>query len=191
LLLANSLFAPSDSVSELAEVLRRSAGVDPENSIGICYRGTDKKIEVDVAPIERYIEIASAISDMHGEQLQIFIQTDQIQARDAVVKAFGDRTKNIAMLPATNKEIAVHNLNLSNEFGLDRDTFAASMLASMTILAKCKYLILHTGNIAAWIVFYRGNSDCVYQFNATGHLVKPDLPDIDPYVVTDISKTHF
>ena len=99
--LANSLFAPSDSVLELAEVLRRSAGVDPENSIGICYRGTDKKIEIDIAPIERYIEIASAILDMHGEQLQILIQTDQIQARDTVVKAFGNRTKFIAHLPAT------------------------------------------------------------------------------------------
>ena len=43
---------------------------------------------------------------------------------------------------------------------------AQQFLAAIQILSQCKFLINHTGNVARWIVKYRGSADNTIQYKA-------------------------
>jgi hypothetical protein len=167
------VFRPNERVRREAARLAEATGVVPERTIAICYRGTDKKLEVKLAPIEKYIAVADTLLKTHDSQYDVFIQTDQSQVRDAVVHHFGASARFLNDMPTTLGETAIHNLDLDRDFNLPREEFSVRMLAAMLIMSQCKFLIVHTGNIAAWTVFYRGNCVNVFQFDAQGDLIPP------------------
>ena len=41
---------------------------------------------------------------------------------------------------------------------------AQQFLAVMQLISKCKYLINHSGNVARWLILYRGNTNNTIQY---------------------------
>ena len=171
---ARALFAPSKAVMELAHVMTERAGVKPQRTIAICYRGTDKYTEVKLAPVDDFIEIARRIDRNSEAEYDFLIQTDQAQARAAVIEKFGTRARFFEELPVTHGNTAIHNLDFGSEIRLSRVEFATRMIAAVLVMSQCAHVVTTTSNVGAWIALYRGNTQNLYQFDAEGRLVEPE-----------------
>jgi hypothetical protein len=167
----DAYFHPSKPVLEFEEYLISSYKIDPEKLIVLCYRGTDKSIEVPPAPIEKYIEVAQQRLK-EDPSLQVLVQTDQQQAIDAVRSAIPQAIV-FAELPATDSKLAIHNLPVEGVFGVPRSELAKRLLGVTHLMSRAKVIVTHTGNMAAWIALYRGRNTGLYQFDSQAALRDP------------------
>lgn len=171
---AMTLFPPSDIVQARAEHLMESLGVVPEDTIACYYRGTDKGTEIDLAPVERYIGIIERIDAMCGTPRDIYLQTDTLRAQRALQARFGSRVKIWDALPASDGTVGIHLMDVTQEFGVSRQEMGINMLAAVLVLARCRHVITTSGNVGAWIAYYRGDARDLYQFGADGGMIEPD-----------------
>lgn len=165
-------FTPAPSVLALREALTDRYRLAPGNLIGLCWRGTDKHKEVAPTDIAEYLALADRIL-ARDPSLRVLVQTDQAQVRDAVAAHFGERCVFFREMPVTEGHVVLHQLNLTREHGLAKRDFAARLLASIGILAGCRHLITHTGNVGLWLALYRGTAEGLYQFDQHRTLVPP------------------
>jgi hypothetical protein len=170
---ADVLFKPSTRVFNEAREIVKAAGVEPARTIAICYRGTNKGREVLLAPIDHYIAVAENIDKATGTNLDILIQTDQAQARWAVIDRFGPRVRFFKDLPVTTGSTPIHKLKFGTEVTLTREDFAIRMMAAVVVLSQCAYVVTHSGNVGAWIAILRGSAQNLYQFDANAKLQTP------------------
>ena len=162
----------SGGVAMLISSMAASSGIRPKQTIAVVYRGTDKGTEIQLASIQDYISVCRRVLERHPDY-DIFVQTDQAQARDAVVAAFPGRCHFFNEIPVTRGATAIHDLQFTVDDDITKELFAMRMMAAVRIIAECAYVINHTGNTGAWIAFHRGHSDRLYQFDSMGSLVDP------------------
>jgi len=144
----------------------------------IVYRGTDKELEVRLAPIEAYIEVALRLRQL-DPTLAVCVQTEQAEARNAVLAAIPDAIF-LRDLPVTTGAVGIHRLPIQQQFGMRRIDLAIRLLAMTYLYSQFKFVVSHTGNIGLWLAIYRGHSAGFYQFDAqavlrdpTGQVIKP------------------
>ncbi len=167
-------FAPAPEVLALRRDLLGRYGLDPGRLVGLCWRGTDKHKEVAPTDIGAYIALAGRMLAQDAG-LRVLVQTDQAQARDAVAAHFGERCVFFHEMPVTDGRVVLHELNLAREHGLAKRDFARRLLASVGILAECRHLITHTGNVGLWLALYRGQAGGLHQFDQHRALVPPPV----------------
>jgi hypothetical protein len=170
---ADVLFKPSPTVFNVAQEIVKAAGVEPTRTIAICYRGTNKGKEVSLAPIDHYIAVVENIGKVTGIYFDILIQTDQAQARQAIMDRFGPRVRFFKDLPVTTGSTPIHKLEFGTEVTLTREDFAIRMMAAVVVMSQCAFVVTHSGNIGAWIAILRGSTQNLYQFDATAQLQTP------------------
>ncbi len=168
---ARACFPPTDEATLVEKQLLAASGVVPERTLAIVYRGTDKVQDVRLAPVEAYIAAAAAVMERHPE-LDILIQTDQQQARDLMIAAFPN-ARLFDDVPVTQGALAIHRLEFGTSIPMTKEDFVLRIMAATRIISRCAFIINHTGNLAAWIAFYRGTAKDMYQFNSIGELVPP------------------
>ncbi len=173
----NCLFWPSSKVLMTADGWKMKTNLKPRSTIAIYYRGTDKAKELSLAPIDDYIGLVERIDRQSGLSLDILIQTDQSQVRDAIVTRFGSRVKYFEELPVTTGRKGIHKLTMGRAAVSERVEFARNMIAAVNIISQCSYIITSTCNVGAWIAFYRGNTNNLYQFDENGMLLEPRAPN--------------
>jgi hypothetical protein len=165
-------FTPSREVEALARAWSNAIGLDVAETIAIYFRGTDKGKEIQLAPIEAYIEAARRIDAASGGRRTILVQTDQAQAREAVVAAFGDRARFFAAMPVTRRAKGIHKQWFSRTLTGGAEASALQMLAAVLALSQCAEVVLTTSNVGAWVAFYRGHANGLHQFSAEGRLTE-------------------
>jgi len=162
-------FLPSEIVRAKQEELLRNYNIEYENTIGLCYRGTDKWLEIAQIQPEYYVQEVKRLIAQDPE-LKVLIQTDQLQIRDRFVRALGERAFFLSELPVSSSAIGIHAMSES-ERGISNFELGIRLLAAVTILAKCKYTITHTGSIGLWTYLFRGTPK-------NGCQLKPGPPDV-------------
>ena len=168
---ADLYFRPHARVTAFADQLVARYGLDLSRTIVLLYRGTDKSMEVAPASTEDYVAVARSLMAQE-DGLTVLCQTDQAQARDAILLDLPGAV-SFSELPVTGGATAIHNLDVSAEFGLGKSELALRLLAMTTLVAQAKYVVTHTGNLGAWVALYRGRSDGLYQFCEDGKLRGP------------------
>ena len=170
---ANIWFKPSSTVFNMAQEIVKAAGVEPTKTIAMYYRGTDKVTEIPLVPIDHFIAVAENIDKVTATSFDILIQTDQAQARQAIMDRFSTRVRFFKDLPVTTGSTAIHNLNFGTEITLTREDFAIRMMAAVVVMSQCAYVVTGTGNVGAWIAILRGCTQNLYQFDANAELQTP------------------
>lgn len=175
--LALNYFQPSEELEARVETLRQQLVLDLDRTLAIVYRGTDKSTEVTLAQPSAYINAAKMLTEVDST-LQVLVQTDQEQARSEIMAAYEGNCSYFAQLPTSNSNQAIHLdfARVATPKTGDKDEWALNMMAVVVLLSRVKYLVTHTGNVSAWICFYRGTSEGVYQFDKHGVLVEPPHP---------------
>jgi len=165
-------FSPSESVLNKLQGYYTKYNFEPDKTIGVFYRGTDKESEITVASINKYLEFSRWLLDRHPK-FRILIQTDQRQARDLFVHEFKSKCFFIEEMPVTDGGIGLHYLPKS-ALDLDKIEFGKRVLAAAAMLARCKFLLNCTGNMALWSDLYRGRALDMFQIDELGNISNPD-----------------
>ncbi len=147
---------PSSLVNNVAESFDSSCRISTVPTICVCYRGTDKHIEVPSVTLSCYFEVVDRFLDV-VQNAEVLIQTDQAQAREAFVSRYGRRCKFIAELPVTRGEKAIHNTHAVQG---ERQRFAVNLYAMCLALSRGRVLVTNSGNVGWFLALHtliRGN----------------------------------
>ena len=156
-------FNPSDQVMAKVEKYSKEYQFDPEETIGVFYRGTDKKFEIPISDFRKYRQVLKFLLKKNPES-RIFVQTDQEEFRDYLIGEFGSRCFYLEEMPVAKGSTGLHFLK-DEELQIDRVEYGVRVLAATYLMSRCKALINCTGNMALWITFYRGHTNEMYQFD--------------------------
>jgi hypothetical protein len=153
-------FTPSDVVLEFTDQIKQKYNINFETTVGVYYRGNDKCTETGIGTYEEYFNKCEEVVSKNPDAT-FLIQTDELEFRNL----FSSKFKNsffVEELPVINKNtsIAMHNLLGS----YDRPKLGTRILGITYLLSKLKCLITHSGNCSEWAIFYRGNTNNVYQY---------------------------
>lgn len=151
-------FSPTNIVEQRLAQITLDYDIDVQTTASICFRGTDKHIEIQRKPLDIYIRALHDVRAISGES-RVLVQTDEYEARQELMSALGSRAFYLDCLPvAPRGTTAVHRHNLSH-----RVEFAITLLAVNLLLSRMDVLVTHTGNMALWQHLYRGSSNRVTQ----------------------------
>jgi len=151
----NVYFQPSLSVELTTKLLETKYSIDHSNTIVILHRGNDKWKETKLSPVEDWIRV---VESKYKEGDRILVQTDEERAKTLFVNHFGDRCFVLEEMIFGNS----HDTNIRP--ANNREQWAIFFESVMRIIAKCKYIINHSGNCAMIPVIYRGNLKGNIQF---------------------------
>jgi len=167
--LFNAYFTPSDLVIKKVQEIKAKYSIEPDNCIGVYFRGTDKKTETAIPSYQVfYDKVKNVYLEKNKEEnknLKLFLQTDTAQFMDFFNKNKYDwiKDENIIIVNENSTSYTtagIHNEKLPEENY--KDIF--NLFATFLLLAKCKYYICSSGNCSAIMMLYRGNGNNVYQF---------------------------
>ena len=153
-------FSPSDLVLDYVDLFIKKYKINPEDTLAICFRGTDKYKDIDEPSYHNFISHIPSIIKNEGIN-RVFIQTDQTQFIDF----FKSRHPNIPVfnieeIPTTSSKQHLYKGVIKE----NKVSHSQMFLAAIQILSSCKFLINHTGNVARWIVKYRGSTKNMIQY---------------------------
>ena len=168
-------FKPNEKIEQIINSFIKKYDINPKKTIAVCYRGTDKVREVDIAEPDLYVSVVKKIlKNKKYRDHKVFIQTDQAQVRDMFIEHFGDNCFFIDEMPVTASSKVIHSFS-SEQLGLSKQSFAQNLIAVVNIAARCNVIVNHTGNVALWICLYRRTCKNMYQFNSLGNLILPPV----------------
>ena len=162
-------FIPSDIILRKQEELIHKYAIDYETTIGLCYRATNKWFEVAQIQPGYFVEEARQLLAKNSK-LRVLVQTDQKQVRDLCVRELGERAFYLTELPVTTSTIGVHHMSEAQK-GISNFEHGVCVLAAVNILARCKYVITHTGGVGLWTYLLRGTARNTCQ-------LRPGAPDV-------------
>ena len=160
-------FNPSGVVTDRWQMLTEKYDIDPEKTVSVLYRGTDKCTEVRLASPEAYLDAVKQILDQTPAN-RVLVQTDQTQVLDYFKSELGNMVVSFSETPSTSGNDAMNTV-MENE-GKDTMDWMQWFDAALRCVAECAYVVNHTGNCGLWMNLYRGNVDNVFQFNEAGQL---------------------
>jgi hypothetical protein len=146
-------FSPSDKILTIQNYLINKYSIEPDKICAVYYRGTDKFQETQIDDYDSYI---NKMREVTG--LTYLVQSDDQSFIDKVLETFNNVIIIKENITSYTKK-GVHN-----EHNGDANYFMIHyFLATVLIMAKCKYLICSSSNCSVWTVYYRGNSHNVIQ----------------------------
>lgn len=153
-------FCPSDLVLDYVQSFIKKYEIDTSRTLAICFRGTDKFIDIEETSYESFISHVPNIIKSQGIN-RVFIQSDQTQFIDFFKNYYPKiPVFNIQEIPTTSSKKHLYKGIIEE----NKISHAQMFLAAMQILSRCKFLINHTGNVARWIVKYRGSTHNTMQY---------------------------
>lgn len=160
-------FNPSDLVLERKKFLLNKYNINPEETISVLYRGTDKYTEVRLGSPQGFLSATHQILNQTGAK-KVLVQTDQTQVLEFFKQELGDIVVNFEETPSTSGKDAMNTV-MENE-GKDTMDWMQWFDAALRCVSDCAYVVNHTGNCGLWMNLYRGNVTNVFQFDQFGNL---------------------
>jgi hypothetical protein len=161
-------FGPSDLILERKNILIDKYKFDPQETISVLYRGTDKSTELQLGSPTEYLKVVKNILK-DNPNFKVLLQTDQTQVIQYFYDQLGDILITFEETPSTASNKVIWSL--MEQSGKDSIDWSQWFDAALRCVSDCKYLVNHTGNVAFFANLYRGNVNKVYQFNEHGVLI--------------------
>lgn len=159
-------FTPTKTILDIKRALMAQYGIQPENCVGVYYRGTDKKSEVVECGYDNYY---NKIKEVLQPGQQLLIQTDSAPFLDYI------KEKNITYITIKQNDVSYTDKGIHFErTPAQNHEDMKYLLATVLILSECKTLINCASNVSMWAVLFRGHGNGVYQWLGTHIKKKPD-----------------
>lgn len=161
-------FIPNSNIDRIRTLITKKYCITPENTIGVWYRGTDKSKEIHNASTEYYLKHVLWMLKREPH-LRVWLQSDQEQAVDLfraeLCHSHEKLLDFVDMLPVTRGSGGIHlqNDNYYQSCGLTREAYGQLMLATVSLMSKCRYVVACTGNVGYWLMLYREHWAGCYQ----------------------------
>jgi hypothetical protein len=153
-------FTPTNKINSVSNNLMLKYNINPDNCIGIYYRGTDKYIETNLASFETFHNKLNKIIQSDNK-IQILLQTDSAQFLDYMK----EHSINTNIIIINENSVSYLNKGIHNEKSNGKNyEDICFFMATLLILSKCKYIICSSGNCSIWLIFFRTNAKNVFQY---------------------------
>ena len=153
-------FTPSDKILNNHYFLLYKYNINPDNCIGLYYRGTDKYTETEIGSFEtfecRIVEIL-----IFNPNLKIILVTDSTKCLEYFKNKFPSNLIVITENRTSSTDKGIHNESTS----LQNYEDMVNLFSIFLILSKCRYLICSSGNCSIFMVLYRGSGKNVCQYH--------------------------
>jgi hypothetical protein len=159
-------FSPCQFILDKKQELIEKYNIDLTNTIGVYYRGTDKKTEIEKVSYSDYIE---KLKEIYTGKETILIQSDEKQFLDFAKEIFPNSIC-FSETKVSTIDKGLHYQNTKEENYDDIQYFFAAVL----ILSQCKHLITGISNCSLWICLYRGHGNNLHQ-NFHGKFIGVEL----------------
>lgn len=151
--LVTKFFQPSRRVDQRIIDFKMRYALDMSKIIAVCFRGTDKGTELRQDSVGRYLAVVKRLARRYPEH-RVLLQTDDSNAKNLFLGAFGQRVITIDEMPVTLGKVVMHKTLEASE----REDFGLNLLAIVQILAEAHSVVTYTGNIGYWIALFRGGT---------------------------------
>lgn len=156
--LVNNFFEPSRLVEARIADFKSQYSLDMSKIIAVWFRGTDKSTEVRQDAVGAYLTVVGRLVRRNPDH-RVLLQTDDSNAKDPFLTAFGERLITIGEMPTTAGKTGMHEILESSE----RENFGVNLLAVVRIVAEAQHVVTYTGNIGYWIALFRGGTKRLVQ----------------------------
>jgi len=154
-------FTPTDEIINMQNKMENKYNIENyENICVLFYRGNDKITETKLCSYDDIIEKARLI-EITNPNIIFLIQSDETEFIERMTREFSnsfyfkDEARHMKKQQNT-VDIVFKNFNYR---------YSKFYLAITLIMSKCKYVICgSSGNCSIWIMFYRNNTDNVFQY---------------------------
>lgn len=156
----NKYFMLNNNVLENANLLLNKYNINTENEIcGVFYRGNDKVKETQKPSYSEFIIKAKELR-LKNNNIKFIIQTDELEFLNTFIKEFPDSIffNEIPVIKST------HDTNVSRLLIDNKTSHVINFVSIIYIFSKLKYLITTSGNCEIFIVFYRNNTNNLFQY---------------------------
>jgi len=157
--LVKKYFSSSKKVNDQIDLLKDKYKIEPENCIGVYYRGTDKSKETPVGTFDDFFLGVIKIIEENPTK-SIIIQSDSKEFIDFIKKKNLNNAIFISDNVCSKTNMGIHN----EQVGFQNYEQMFNLFATFLILSECKYIVCNSGNCSLWMMLYRGNNDNVLQF---------------------------
>jgi len=148
-------FTPNKQITDYVNTLIDKYDINTDKTLCICYRGTDKHQDIEPPSYDELIDVA--IGHSHD---RVFIQTDQQQFLDRCITRLGPSCIYFdEHARSTGDQLPIFKTP-TNKRLINCQMFLATVL----IMAKCRYIIYNTSNVTRWTCLYRGSTAGTTQF---------------------------
>ena len=160
----NKYFSPTEEINNIISNIETKYNLDYENTCVLFHRGNDKITESNICNYRETADKANIIYNKNNN-IKFLIQSDEKEFIEEMKEKFPNNvcfkdeiramTRCISSVDLMTKDIDNNNINFK---------FSKNYLAITLIMSRCKYIICGTGNCSLWIMFYRNNSNNIFQF---------------------------
>jgi hypothetical protein len=156
-------FSCSQTLLDLQSALLEKYAIDVSNTCAIYFRGSDKRIETILGSFESY---AHKMRDIVAVQpdIQFILQSDCYEFVKYMVTYATTLNiqNNIIIIEENIVTSGIYGLHYTRE-GEKAYNDIKYLLATVTILARCKHIVCSSGNVSFWMMLFRGNAHNVHQ----------------------------
>ncbi len=156
--LVKKYFSPSEKIKTIIQELESKYNLDYNNICVLFYRGNDKITETSLCNYDEYIKYANLVMEKNPNTI-FLIQSDETEFIEYMTSTFPNSFYLKDEIRHMNKCVNT----VDKCFGNTHE-FSKKYLAITIIMSKCNYIICGSGNCSIWIMFYRGNSNNIYQY---------------------------
>ena len=157
--LIKKYFSSSKMVNEKVNFLINKYKIEPQNSIGVYYRGTDKSKETCIGSFDDFFMGVNKVLEQNPTK-SIIIQSDSKNFIDFIKKKNLQNTIFISENVCSSTNLGIHN----EQTAIQNYGQMFNLFATFLILSKCKYIVCNSGNCSLWMMLYRGNNNNVLQY---------------------------
>ena len=151
-------FSPSSEIITIIQNIETKYNINYNDICVLFYRGNDKNRETKICNYNEYIDKANMILDKNPN-VKFLIQSDETEFIETILKTFPSSFYFIDEIRHVKKCDSTVDILLKNTNYI----YSKYYLAITIIMSKCRYIICGSGNCSMWIIFYRENSENVYQ----------------------------
>lgn len=156
--LIKKYFSPSDEVVSIVQELHTKYNLDPAKTCVLFYRGNDKNTETEICEYAEYLVYVNKVRAECPDVI-FLLQSDET----GFLQYMMDRIPNSFYFKDEIRHMnkCMSTVDLQNK--ATNFEFSKRYLAITVIMSMCKYVVCGSGNCSIWIMFYRGNTNGVYQ----------------------------
>ncbi len=151
-------------IKERSIALEERYGIDPERTLAVFCRGTDKSTETALADPA---EIARLVNRFGADHDSIIVQTDDETILERLTEEIAFEVVTFTELPRYSADADPHLASQFHDAELLDD-----FLSAVLLLSRCRTVIVTTSNVSLWIALLRGNSDGLIHVSDHGALRK-------------------
>lgn len=157
-------FTFSDVIVERSFDLQTRHGIDPERTLAVFCRGTDKSTETALADPAG---IARLVNRLGADHDTVIVQTDDQMIFERLTQEIVHDVVTFPELPRYSPDSDPHLASQFHDAALLED-----FLSAVLLISRCRTVIVTTSNVSLWIALLRGNSDGLIHVSDLGALRK-------------------